>query len=56
MSEPGAPSIWGSVFPDPRLVAAIVDRVRFNAHVLETGAHSYRLGTSKATTRRKRAG
>ena len=24
-------SEWGSVFPDPRLVAAIVDRVTFNA-------------------------
>jgi hypothetical protein len=25
-----------TVFPDPRLVAAIVDRVTFNAHILET--------------------
>jgi DNA replication protein DnaC len=47
-------SEWGTVFPDPRLVAAIVDRVTFNAHILETGTHSYRLRTSKATTRRKR--
>jgi DNA replication protein DnaC len=30
-------SEWGSVFPDPRLVAAIVDRITFNAHILETG-------------------
>jgi DNA replication protein DnaC len=28
-------SEWGSVFPDPRLVAAIVDRVTFNAHILK---------------------
>jgi DNA replication protein DnaC len=48
-------SEWGSVFPDPRLVAAIVDRVTFNAHILETGTQSYRLRTSKTTTRRKRA-
>ncbi len=27
-------SEWGTVFPDPRLVAAIVDRVTFNAHIL----------------------
>jgi len=47
-------SEWGTVFPDPRLVAAIVDRVTFNAHILETGTQSYRLRTSKATTRRKR--
>ena len=29
-------SEWGTVFPDPRLVAAIVDRVTFNANILET--------------------
>ncbi len=44
-------SEWGAVFPDPRLVAAIVDRVTFNAHILETGTHSYRLRTSKNTRR-----
>jgi DNA replication protein DnaC len=49
-------SEWGAVFPDPRLVAAIVDRITFNAHILETGTQSYRLRTSKTTARRKRAG
>ena len=44
-------SEWGAVFPDPRLVAAIVDRVTFNAHILETGTQSYRLRTSKTTSR-----
>jgi hypothetical protein len=44
------------VFPDPRLVAAIVDRVTFNAHILETGTESYRLRTSKNRTRHKRVG
>ena len=48
-------SEWGTVFPDPRLVAAIVDRVTFNAHILETGTQSYRLATSK-TSRARRAG
>jgi hypothetical protein len=43
----------GTVFPDPRLVAAIVDRVTFNAHILETGTQSYRLRTSKTTSRGK---
>jgi DNA replication protein DnaC len=42
-------SEWGAVFPDPRLVAAIVDRVTYNAHILETGTQSYRLATSKTT-------
>ena len=49
-------SEWGTVFPDPRLVAAIVDRVTFNAHILETGTQSYRLATSKPSTQRKRVG
>lgn len=47
-------SEWGTVFPDPRLVAAIVDRITFNAHILETGTRSYRLRTSK-THHRKQA-
>nr|WP_276310497.1 ATP-binding protein [Mycobacterium colombiense] len=49
-------SEWGAVFPDPRLVAAIVDRITFNAHILETGTELYRLRTSKTTARRKRTG
>lgn len=48
-------SEWGSVFPNPLLAAAIVDRVTLNAHIVETGTQSYRLRTSKTTTRRKRA-
>ncbi len=47
-------SEWGTVFPDPRLVAAIVDRVTFNAHILETGTQSYRLRTTKTGTARSR--
>ena len=34
------------MFSDQRLVAAIVDRVTFNAHIIETGTESYRLRTS----------
>jgi DNA replication protein DnaC len=48
-------SEWGSVFTDPRLVAAIVDRVTFNAHILQTGTQSYRLRTSKAANRAAKA-
>jgi DNA replication protein DnaC len=47
-------SEWGTIFPDPRLVAAIVDRVTFNAHILETGTQSYRLATSKTAGRSKK--
>jgi DNA replication protein DnaC len=49
-------SEWGTVFPDPRLVAAIVDRITFNAHILETGTNSYRLRTSKTAARPKLQG
>ena len=48
-------SEWGTVIPDPRLVAAIVDRLTFNAHIIETGTNSYRLRTTKTRTRRKTA-
>jgi DNA replication protein DnaC len=46
-------SEWGQIIPDPRLVAAIVDRVTFNAHIVETGTQSYRLLATKTRTRRK---
>jgi DNA replication protein DnaC len=46
-------SEWGQVVPDPRLVGAIVDRVTFNAHIIETGTDSYRLRTTKARGWRK---
>ena len=47
-------SEWGTVFPDPRLVAAIVDRITFNAHIIETGTQSYRLAASKTAGRAPR--
>ena len=46
-------SEWGQVITDPRLVAAIVDRVTFNAHILQTGTNSYRLRST--TTNRRRS-
>jgi DNA replication protein DnaC len=44
-------SDWGATFTDPRLAAAVVDRLTFRALIVETGAQSYRLRTSRATTR-----
>jgi DNA replication protein DnaC len=35
-------SEWTSVFPEPRLCKAIVDRLTFNAHIIETGTDSWR--------------
>jgi DNA replication protein DnaC len=40
-------SEWGQVIADARLVAAVIDRVTFNAHIIETGTDSYRLRTSR---------
>jgi DNA replication protein DnaC len=39
---------WGHVFPDGRLAAAVVDRLTYRAHVIETGSESYRLRAGKA--------
>ena len=36
-------SSWPKTFTDPRLCAAIVDRLTFGGHILETGTESYRL-------------
>ena len=43
-------SEWVRTFTDPRLCAAIVDRLTFQANIIETGTDSYRL----KTTRRRR--
>ena len=40
-------SEWGRVIGDARLVSAIIDRVTFNAHIIETGTDSYRLRTTQ---------
>ena len=42
-------SEWGAPFTDPRLAAAVVDRLTFNAHILETGTNPYRLRSTTTT-------
>jgi DNA replication protein DnaC len=44
-------SEWGQVVSDPRLVAAIVDRLTFRAHIIETGTESFRLKSSRQKKR-----
>lgn len=34
---------WTKTFTDPRLCSAIVDRLTFGGHIIETGTQSYRL-------------
>jgi DNA replication protein DnaC len=43
---------WTRTFTDPRLCAAIVDRLTFNGTIIETGTESYRLALTKAKQQR----
>jgi DNA replication protein DnaC len=36
-------SLWTKTFTDPRLCAAVVDRLTFAGQIIETGSTSYRL-------------
>jgi DNA replication protein DnaC len=38
---------WTKTFTDPRLCAAIVDRLTFAGQIIETGTTSYRLAHSR---------
>ena len=38
---------WTKTFTDPRLCAAIVDRITFGGHIIETGSDSYRLAHTR---------
>jgi DNA replication protein DnaC len=46
-------SEWATTFTDPRLCSAIIDRLTFNAHIIETGTDSYRLRTTRTATNKK---
>jgi DNA replication protein DnaC len=41
---------WTKTFTDPRLCAAIVERLTFNGAIIETGTDSYRLAHSLSRT------
>src|SRR5664279_1616883 len=44
---------WTKTFTDPRLWAAIVDRLTFGGNILETGTDSYRLAHTQARARHR---
>ncbi|MGH3429659.1 MAG: IS21-like element helper ATPase IstB [Mycobacteriales bacterium] len=46
-------SCWSKTFTNPRLCAAIVDRLTFGGNIIETGTDSYRLAHTKATKQAK---
>jgi len=39
---------WTKTFTDPRLCAAIIDRLTFGGNIIETGTTSYRLAHARA--------
>ncbi len=41
---------WTDTFTDPRLCAAIIDRLTFNGTIIETGTTSYRLAHTRGQT------
>ena len=44
---------WTKVFPDPRLAKAVVDRLTHRAHMIETGAESWRFKHGLARKERR---
>jgi DNA replication protein DnaC len=48
-------SAWTKTFTDPRLCAAIVDRLTFNGAIIQTGTESYRLAHTKAQAEQAQA-
>ena len=48
LTSSAAPSVWGRTFTDARLAAAVVDRLTFRAHIIQTGTESYRLRVTTA--------
>jgi len=46
VAEDHAPDGWTKTFTHPRL-SAIVDRLTFNATIIETGTESYRLARAR---------
>ncbi|WP_306856065.1 ATP-binding protein [Amycolatopsis roodepoortensis] len=41
---------WTRTFTDPRLCAAIIDRLTFAGNILETDTTSYRLACARSAT------
>jgi len=44
---------WTKVFPDARLAKAVVDRLTHRAHIIDTGAESWRFGHGLTRTTKK---
>src|SRR6202140_5921349 len=49
-------SEWTTVFPNPRLCKALLDRITDRAHIIETGADSYRFRRALEVRQKKSTG
>lgn len=49
-------SEWTSVFSEPRLCKAVVERLTYRSHIIETGSDSYRFRRSLARAKSRRTG
>ena len=47
-------SEWTQVFSNPRLCKALLDRITFRAHIIETGTESYRFRRTLEVRQKKK--